>query len=159
MAPVVCPANVLPDSALADCNEWESQSSGGESPLFSSWESQEVAPDPNANNPDAAAGKSAVNVILGSATHTEYDCTNNEYLRMLEPEKHRGRVANYLIFNTDTSLPHYQHCAALLEGCTSSRIVFADMRNIAEDPIRDIGTSKSIRSELYDTYRPEELDR
>ncbi len=61
-------------------------------------------------------------------------------------------VANYLSFNTNQSTPHSRTQAALLEGCTSSRIIFNKANDIAKDSIKDIGLSMSIGLELHDAY-------
>ena len=125
-----CLADILPDAVLAECKEWESQSNESSTKCnCKEWESQ-------------AANESSA----------KYNCTNDEYLQTLEPGKYSGVVANYLSFNTDISSPHFRTRAALLEGCTGGKIIFAEANDIAEDPIKDIGTSMSVGSELYDAY-------
>ena len=85
-------------------------------------------------------------------TPTNYNCTNDEYLKTFTPGKYSGVVANYLSFNTNQSTPHFVTRAKLLENCTGGKINFAEATDIAEDPIKDIGSSMSVGSELHDAY-------
>lgn len=89
----------------------------------------------------------------GSSTAGSYNCTNDQYLQALTPGKHEGVVANYLSFNTDQATPHFRTRAKLLEACTGGIINFAEARDIAADPIADLGSSSSpIGKELHDAY-------
>jgi hypothetical protein len=83
---------------------------------------------------------------------TKYNCTNDEYLKALTPGKHSSVVAIYLSFNTKISTPHFLTRAKLLINCTGGKINFADATNIAEDPIKDIGSSMSVGLELHNAY-------
>ena len=85
-------------------------------------------------------------------TPMNYNCTNDEYLKTFTPGKYSGVVANYLSFNTNQSTPHFVTRAKLLENCTGGKINFAEATDIAEDPIKDIGSSMSVGSELHDAY-------
>jgi len=87
-----------------------------------------------------------------SDTPTNYNCTNDEYLKTFTPGKYSGVVANYLSFNTKQSTPHFVTRAKLLENCSGGKINFAEATDIAEDPIKDIGSSMSVGSELHDAY-------
>ena len=83
---------------------------------------------------------------------TKYNCTNDEYLKTFTPGKYAGVEANYLSFNTKQSTPHFLTRAELLKNCTGGKINFAEANDIAEDPIKDIGSSMSVGSELHDAY-------
>lgn len=82
----------------------------------------------------------------------EYNCTADEYLQSMTPGKYKGVVANYLSFNTAQSTGHFVDRAKLFEKCTGGLINFAEATDIAEDPIKDVGSAGAIGSELHDGY-------
>ena len=89
---------------------------------------------------------------LEDETSAKYNCTNDDFLKTFTPGKYSGVVANYLSFNTGQSTPHFITRAELLEKCTGGKINFAEANDIAEDPIKDIGSSMSTGAELHDAY-------
>ena len=86
------------------------------------------------------------------STATKYDCTNDEYLQSFPPGKYAGVTANYLSFNTAQATPHFVDRAKLFEACTGGTINFAEATDIAEDPIKDLGSAGSNGAELHDAY-------
>mmetsp|Transcript_5419 Transcript_5419/g.7092 ORF Transcript_5419/g.7092 Transcript_5419/m.7092 type:complete len:986 (+) Transcript_5419:173-3130(+) len=82
----------------------------------------------------------------------QYNCTNDAYLQSFTPGKYAGVSANYLSFNTAQATPHFVARAKLFEACTGGKINFAEAMDIAEDPIKDIGSASAIGSELHDAY-------
>jgi hypothetical protein len=87
-----------------------------------------------------------------TASQSNYDCTNDDYLATFTPGQYEGVIANYLSFNTAQSTGHFVDRAKLFEKCTGGTINFAEATDIAEDPIKDIGSASSIGVELYDAY-------
>ena len=83
---------------------------------------------------------------------TQYNCTNDEYLQSFTPGQYEGITANYLSFNTDQSTGHFRARAELFTKCTGGIINFAEANDIAEDPIKDIGSASATGAELYDAY-------
>ena len=83
---------------------------------------------------------------------TQYNCTNDEYLQSFTPGQYEGITANYLSFNTDQSTGHFRSRAELFTKCTGGIINFAEANDIAEDPIKDIGSASATGAELYDAY-------
>lgn len=83
---------------------------------------------------------------------TKYNCSHDEYLQTFTPGQYQGVVANYLSFNTAQSTGHFRDRAKLFEECTGGTINFAEATDIAEDPIKDIGSASSTGAELYDAY-------
>eukprot|EP00571_Detonula_confervacea_P002410 CAMPEP_0172315400 /NCGR_PEP_ID=MMETSP1058-20130122/25061_1 /TAXON_ID=83371 /ORGANISM="Detonula confervacea, Strain CCMP 353" /LENGTH=1336 /DNA_ID=CAMNT_0013029473 /DNA_START=176 /DNA_END=4186 /DNA_ORIENTATION=+ len=83
---------------------------------------------------------------------TKYNCSHDDYLSTFTPGQYSGVVAHYLSFNTDGSTPHFRHRAELFQECTGGIINFAEATDIAEDPIKDIGSIGSTGAELYDAY-------
>jgi serine/threonine protein kinase/ABC-type glycerol-3-phosphate transport system substrate-binding protein len=87
-----------------------------------------------------------------AAESTKYDCSNDEYLASFTPGQYAGVTANYLSFNTAQSTGHFVDRAKLFEACTGGTINFAEATDIAEDPIKDIGSAGANGAELYDAY-------
>ncbi len=87
-----------------------------------------------------------------STEQTKYNCDHDDYLRTFSPGQYQGVVANYLSFNTAQSTGHFLDRARLFEECTGGIINFAEATDIAEDPIKDIGSASSTGAELYDAY-------
>ena len=87
-----------------------------------------------------------------AAESTKYDCSNDEYLASFTPGQYAGVTANYLSFNTAQSTGHFVDRAKLFEACTGGTINFAEATDIAEDPIKDIGSAGANGSEVYDAY-------
>jgi len=138
---LLCPSSAIDDSALALCRDWDDRHSSRshEMSITASGTHNIWAHTPNSDAAATASGKS-------------YDCEGDEYLRSLAPGKHEGVVANYLSFNTAQSTGHFVDRARLFERCTGGVINFAEANDVAEDPIKDIGTKSSTGSELYDAY-------
>ena len=87
-----------------------------------------------------------------SNVSSSYDCSADEYLSSLPPGKYAGVSANYLSFNTDQATPHFRRRATMLTKCTGGTIKFAEAQDIAEDPIKDIGSASAVGAEIYDAY-------
>lgn len=87
-----------------------------------------------------------------AAQSIKYDCSNDAYLQSFTPGKYAGVSANYLSFNTAQATPHFVDRASLFEKCTGGKINFAEATDVAEDPIKDIGSRGANGAELYDAY-------
>lgn len=87
-----------------------------------------------------------------STEQTKYDCSHDDYLQTLTPGQYKGISANYLSFNTAQSTGHFVSRAKLFQVCTGGIINFAEATDIAEDPVKDIGSLSSTGAELYDAY-------
>jgi len=82
----------------------------------------------------------------------QYNCTNDKFLQSITPGKYAGVTANYLSFNTAQATPHFVDRARLFEACSGGTINFAEATDIAEDPIKDLGSAGAIGAELHDAY-------
>jgi len=82
---------------------------------------------------------------------SQYNCSLPG-LETLTPGSHAGVQANYLSFNTQRSSPNFVVRAAEFEACTGGTLIFSEAADIFEDPLRDLGTTSSRGSEVYDGY-------
>jgi hypothetical protein len=86
------------------------------------------------------------------AKASQFNCSQDDFLNKLEPGLYRNLTAQFYSFNTDQAFSHFYDRAEKFHECTGGTIKITDAKDIAVDPILDLGSMAKPGVEMYDGY-------
>lgn len=86
------------------------------------------------------------------ASSSQYNCSHEDYFKDFEPGQYRNLTAQFYSFNTEQAFRHFYDRAEKFHNCTGGTIKITDAKDIAVDPILDLGSMAKPGVEMYDGY-------